>query len=685
MKHSITNCIGLRLFTTRRVVPLMLILTLIATLTTIRAAVSQEASKSPRKTLPKAGVVMTFDDSGNIPRWTAQIPLFKKYGVRPTFFLNAPESMPGDRWTMLQQLREMGAALGAHGKNHVHSVTLINKVGIQEFVRQEIEPVHTCLKNKGISIHSFAYPMSQHNEESDQCLFSYYGHLRSGAGLKEGQTLAETDIFFTPRTEIHRRLCLIGKGCDGMDDETLQKQIYPALERAKKQDEILVLYAHNIADHGKGHMISPVMLEKIFRRAAELDLAFYSYDDLPPYEPEEQTVPQVQSSAGPLHIQPEQIISQGSDGTTCWTHARAACTPRGLGLMTAQKLLLTGSDVFYAIHSSISEDGGRTWSTLTELPGFGRIFGGDDQEAIPCDGTPAYHAASGKILVTGHLAFYEKNRVTKKSFPLSKNLPAGQVETKTWYAVFDPVTRTWQGPKFLTVPTQSKAKGCGAGCTQRFDLPDGTILLPVYGENKRTPKCAKAVVIHCKFDGTTLTWLEEGKPLELSMPRGFDEPSLIGFEGRFYLTLRNDTKGYVAVSDDGLNYSTPIAWCWSNGEEIGNYNTQQHWLTTGGKLALVYTRRSGNNDHVFRHRAPLFCALVDPKTLSLDRSTEMIAVPERGARLGNFGITKVSPDESWIVVSEWMQSPRGGGPKGYNDCTSHGATGAIWKARVTVK
>jgi hypothetical protein len=30
-------------------------------------------------------------------------------------------------------------------------------------------------------------------------------------------------------------------------------------------------------------------------------------------------------------------------------------------------------------------------------------------------------------------------------------------------------------------------------------------------------------------------------------------------------------------------------------------------------------------------------------------------VPERGARLGNFAVTKVNEHETWVTVAEWMQ------------------------------
>jgi hypothetical protein len=134
------------------------------------------------------------------------------------------------------------------------------------------------------------------------------------------------------------------------------------------------------------------------------------------------------------------------------------------------------------------------------------------------------------------------------------------------------------------------------------------------------------------------------------------EPSLARFGGKFYLTLRNDAAGYVATSTDGLNFDSPRLWRWDDGTDLGNYNTQQHWVTHRDGLFLVYTRRGASNDHVIRHRAPLFIGQIDAEKLVVRRSTERILVPDRGARLGNFGVTEVSPDETWVTVAEWMQT-----------------------------
>ena len=149
--------------------------------------------------------------------------------------------------------------------------------------------------------------------------------------------------------------------------------------------------------------------------------------------------------------------------------------------------------------------------------------------------------------------------------------------------------------------------------------------------------------------------------------------SLIRFKERYYLTLRNDARGYVTSGTDGLHFDPIIPWEFDDGTELGSYNTQQHWLVHNDGLFLVYTRRGANNDHVFRHRAPLFMAQVNPQTLKVIRSTERILIPERGATLGNFGATPVTEQESWVTVNEgiWDDGIR-----------ARGAKGALYVARV---
>jgi len=196
--------------------------------------------------------------------------------------------------------------------------------------------------------------------------------------------------------------------------------------------------------------------------------------------------------------------------------------------------------------------------------------------------------------------------------------------------------------------------GCNAGCTQRVDLPDGDIFLPV--RYWRDPKKHNytSTVVRCSFDGATLTYKEHGTELNIPKGRGLYEPSLTKFGGRYFLTLRADHSAFVTSGKDGIHFDLIREWKFDDGQVLGSYNTQQHWMTVGGGLFLVYTRRGADNDHIMRHRAPLFIGQVNPKTLRVIRSTERILIPENEATLGNSGICRISATESWVTCGEGL-------------------------------
>lgn len=355
---------------------------------------------------------------------------------------------------------------------------------------------------------------------------------------------------------------------------------------------------------------------------------------------------------GELEYEIERSVAHnGFDKKMCWVHARAGAIPPNVKgnlqsdpavVLTMQKLLLSGSDVFYALNEMRTDDLGKTWSGPDRHLTLARRNLDDGTEVGICDFTPMWHSKTGKLLGTGHTVKYKNNRVMHVR-PRS-----------TAYSVYDPVNRTWAEWKKVKMPAEEKFFNAGAGCVQRVDLPNGEILLPIYFKVPEN-KVYSTTVMRCTFDGSELKYEDHGTEMKVEDPRGLGEPSLTEFQGKYYLTLRNDVRGYVTSSKDGQTFDQPVPWTFDDGEELGSYNTQQHWVSHSDGLYLVYTRRGANNDHVFRNRAPLFMAKVDPDQLQVIRSTEKILVPEKGARLGNFGVTEVSKEETWVTCAEWMQ------------------------------
>lgn len=360
------------------------------------------------------------------------------------------------------------------------------------------------------------------------------------------------------------------------------------------------------------------------------------------------------------------LLSKGFDSTGYWFHPRAGAIPGKVPtvVLTMQKWLLNTNDVFMPLNEIRTHDLGKTWTKpVAHTATLGRQPEPNNVQVGVSDYTPKYHQKSGKLLGTGHTVRY----IGTEHAP---NPP----RTTAW-SVYNAATHTWSNWADLIMPNIPKFYNIGAGCTQRVDLPNGDILLPVYyklnAEPQGTMKLA-ATVVRCKFDGKNLTYVEHGNEMTVPNGRGFAEPSLTKFKDKYYLTLRNNDLGYVATSKDGLHFDKPKTWRFDDGQDLGSYNTQQHWVTHSNGLFLVYTRRGANNDHVFRHRAPLFMAQVDPKRLVVIRSTEKILAPNKGARMGNFGVINVNENETWITTAEGMAQ---GGQE-------YGADNHVYAARI---
>ena len=307
-----------------------------------------------------------------------------------------------------------------------------------------------------------------------------------------------------------------------------------------------------------------------------------------------------------------EVCTRLFDGKQCWTHPRAGIVP-AMGINGAPRLVMTmntldleGSDVFKGMYGLHTDNLGETWSEpqpLIPLNPRHEVIDGVKRPVAVSDFWPTYHQPSGKLLGTGHTVVYTPD--WKVAHPRPRH---------TSFSVYDPENHQWAAWKKMQMPDTVTFHDAGAGCTQRYDAKDGTILLPIYF--RPAGKSSQVTVARCSFDGESMEYLAHGNVLGIEDDtRGLHEPSLTRFNGDYFLTIRNDRRGFVTRSNDGLQFEPIKEWTFDDGQPLGNYNTQQHWVTHHQALYLVYTRKGANNDHVFRHRAPLFMAEVDPDKL----------------------------------------------------------------------
>ena len=335
-----------------------------------------------------------------------------------------------------------------------------------------------------------------------------------------------------------------------------------------------------------------------------------------------------------------------------WFHPRACVIPTTdgpLAVMAMQEV--TGSDYFHPVCVSTSSDLGKTWSTPQPIPGLGRRPAEAGMAVGVCDVVPEFHPTTNTTLAMGHNVYYKAGRLAR---PQGPRWPV--------YTVRD-AKGNWTPPEKLVWDDPRGSQIYTCGCGQRLTLPDGDVLIALsFGPMGRKDRMVTSV--RCAFDGRKITVRRMGSVLEHPRRRGLLEPSLTTFGDRYFMTIRaEDDRGYVAVSDDGLRWKPKKAWAWDDGSPLTMSTTQQHWLAHSDGLFLVYTRRAENNVNVMRWRAPLFVARVDTERLCLIRDTEKVVFPLVGdgvnngkhvARMGNFHVNNVTPDESWVTVGECL-------------------------------
>ena len=337
-----------------------------------------------------------------------------------------------------------------------------------------------------------------------------------------------------------------------------------------------------------------------------------------------------------------QILPASRQGGA-WFQPRPAAIPSPAGVpkvaMTIQKSL--GSDYYTGLSTLATGDLGRTWSQPKEQPGLGWREAPGDVTVGVCDITLGWHEPSRRVIGIGHTARYVNDRFAG----------FGHRRDTVW-TVYNPAIDQWSPWQVLAFPTTAEDRYYFNGVHGQWLVePDGSLLVPFYFVGPNEGFLLRGAVARLRYKGDRLEFVEHGCELLHPVRRGLYEKSITWFQGRYYMTMRNDEKGYVAVSENGLDFGPVRPWTFDDGEDLGSYNTQQKWVTHSEGLFLVYTRRGANNDHIPRHRAPLFIARVDPARLCVLRSTERVAVPEDGKSLGNFDTTTINEKETWITVA----------------------------------
>ena len=355
-----------------------------------------------------------------------------------------------------------------------------------------------------------------------------------------------------------------------------------------------------------------------------------------------------------------EIILEGRKNNQAWFEPAIGIIPGDANTnpkVFVRTTLLTGDDIGPQLYLK-TEDLGRSWSNPVLCQNWFKVPLEDDVFEEPWFGF-FYHIQSKTFLALGATHFVQdEGKYNGGIHKQEKHYKAPGLNRGIVYSLWDPVRSDFTPWKRLKLP-----EGLFLGIYQNgqfHENKDGSMLIPgyYYGSNDDAggqKPYSRVTVLKCSFNGNDLQFIEHGSIHSIEEGRGLHEPSVVYFRGKYYLTIRHDLRGYITSSDDGLHYNDLKVWHFDDGEELGNYNTQQKWLKQGDSLFLIYNRKSDLNNGVFRSRAPLFIAEVDVEKLVVKKNTERIVFPEKGARMGNFNVVNVQDKESWVVTGEWLQ------------------------------
>ncbi len=574
-------------------------------------------------------ITFHFDD-GYISHYNKVFPLFRKYGVKGCIAILADNR----KWYNMSdeqalEMQDAGWEILSHSIKHVKMTEFDLKLGKEEIVLSK-----QILEQKGFNIKTFITPMSVCNSLYRPLLQANYEAAFTVYTNSKELPIEELVIKRPFNCYELNRACMSGKTID---------ELKQYVDYVAQNDAWLNFYDHDIA---VGENITEETLEKllVYCKSSGVEIV---------------TVYEAISTEKCL----TKILCDGYDGKYCKVHTRGAVHNNEY-LLTCQNLNVDGCDDFDCLQVNYSKDGGKTWSGFVPDKAFS-LKTQNEIRIAPSDMTPLYHKATERFIVTGHTVNY----FVGESFPI----PVLQRKRCLPYAVFDRKSGKFGKLKELKLSDGIKYYDFGSGCSQCCELDNGELLIPISFREENALK-TKIAVIRCSFDGDELKVLSVGGDIEVEESvRGLAEASIVFYNRKYYLTIRDDDYGYISVSDDGENYSKPEILRWTDGEVVPTYNTQSHWFVCGGKLNLVYTRRDHTNNHIFRHRAPLFAAEFDTEKRGIVKQTEIVVVEQRGARLGNFGVCSINENTALVIASEWMQ------PAG---CEKYGSNNAVWISKI---
>ena len=205
--------------------------------------------------------------------------------------------------------------------------------------------------------------------------------------------------------------------------------------------------------------------------------------------------------------------------------ARSAIIPHetDTGFLVTQSIYGYGTHSYGDLYVLKKSTCSKNWIRPTKIEELTRRSVSNELVKSFGDVTPVWHNNTQTVLCTGKSSFAKS---------IDTNNPVGtrkRVDIETMkevaYAIYYPGEDKWSQFKKVILPVKLENGDdfveANAGCTQRVDLPDGDVLLPIRYKNN---VYYVSTVIKCFYDGNELKYKNHGSLLSINQGRGLYEP-----------------------------------------------------------------------------------------------------------------------------------------------------------------
>ncbi len=235
------------------------------------------ADENKASDIKNGAVLFTFDDC-DIEGWTKSIELFKSYNAHATFFFSG--KIGEAQIECMKKLQTAGHSIGLHGQHHANAPEYIKKHGAEEYLKFDIYPQLSALKKARVVTKNFAFPNNRYDEASVILLQKYFSKFRAGTGaslMRPQEDTYEKGFFST--SELPNKIVLGGFGV-GKYYKTTKENFLMALEKASRENKVIVIFSHSIKPNASGVHMPLEYLQTALDKAKALKMKVIGFDDI---------------------------------------------------------------------------------------------------------------------------------------------------------------------------------------------------------------------------------------------------------------------------------------------------------------------------------------------------------------------------------------------------------------------